>query len=977
MGQPRDGEVRVCVLGPVELWLRGRRTAWGPPLCRATLALLALADGRVVPATDLVDGLWGEDPPPSARKNVQAHISALRRVLGERLVTRAPGYVLTLLPGEIDLGEFERLAADAVSAAGGGDLDRAAGAYRAALEVWRGPPLADVAAIGGLGRHADALDSRRMVVQSAWIETELTLGRTADLLPVLEGLVAAHPLDEQLREQHIRALAAEGHRAEAWHSYVAARSLLHAELGVEPSEPLQAAAEAALERGASPATVVARPVPEPIRLLPAASTTFTGRTDAVERLAGWLRSDRVRNVPRVCVVSGVAGIGKSAVAVRAAHEVAELYPDGQVAVDLRGGASGDEPLSPYEACVRVLRAIGVPSGLVPRDVDEAAEHWRSWVAGRRVLLLLDDAADAVAARFLTPPDGGSALVVTSRHALAELAEADHLELGPMTAAEATELLASVAGPARIDAASRDLADVLGWLGGLPLALKIVGARLAARPQWTVRTLRRRLAVEHRRLDELALGDIAVRSSLLMSIEAIESPRAQQLFRRLGLLDAPHVVVPVAAALLDVSRADVRPVLDELAEANLIEEVYPDRYRLHELVRVLARELAIERDPAAVRAAAIDRAVRAYLAGAHRAVGALRVELPSGPEDAPEVRAVARRHRIARGWLEDERPNLIAAVRHASSRLEPGDAARAVELALLLAEHFRGAGDVGAWMTVDRLARAAARRHGDRAAEALVLRDLAIAHDRVHQLEDAAGCLRDSLAIALELGDRLGVAYVRNALGINATERGDWTVAATEFAASARLRRSLGDLHGEAATLSNRGAMLALSGRHDASVRSYRAALRAARTAGSRGIEANVLCNLGDVYCRLGRPADAIDVLESSIVIYQARAERGATAAPLANLADAHHALGHSALALRLAAAAVTQYRNAGSSWGEATALRRLASFEREVGRVRHAETHLRRAISVFARIDPAEAAATEALEHPVPAGARGGGERRA
>ena len=816
-------------------------------------------------------------------------------------------------------------------------------------------------------------------MQIAWVETELALGRSADLLPVLEELVATHPLDEQVRQLQVSALAAAGRRAEAWNSYVSARSALGTELGVEPSAQLQAAARAALSTDPDPdpdRPTVPNPI-EPIRQLPAVGATVAGRTAEIAWLSRWLvevrldppvevRAQRASkpaddDIARVCVVSGVAGIGKSTVALRAAHDAAAHFPDGQLYVDLRGGAQELEPLTPYEACVRVLHTIGVPPGLVPRDIDEASEQWRSWATGRRVLLLLDDASDAAAARVLLPPDGGSALIVTSRQSIAELPEAEHLELGPMSPAEATELLASVAGPARIDAASRELADVLRWLGGLPLALKIVGARMAARPRWTVRTLHRRLAAEHRRLDELELGDIAVRSSLQVSVDAIESRLAQQLFRRLGLLDAPHVVAPVAAALLDVSRADVRPVLDQLADANLIEEVYPDRYRLHELVRVLARDLAIAHDPAAVRTAAVDRAVRAYLAGAKRAVGALRSELPDGPADSAEARTVARGRRIARDWLEDERPNLLFAVRHAATRLEPGSGALAVELALVLAEYFRSVGDVGSWMTVDRLARAAARREGDRAAEAQVLRDLAVAHERAHQLDASAGCLRASLALALDLGDRAGVAAVRNALGINATERGDWTTAATEYAASARLRRALGDLAGEAATLSNRGAMFALSGRPAPSVRSYRAALRAARAAGARDVEANVLCNLGDLYCRIGRPTDAIGVLEASIAVHHAKADEGGTAAPLANLADAHHALGHADLALRLAAEAVSQYRRSGSNWGAATALRRLGLFERESGRTSAAEAHLRQAVRLFERLDGAEAEATAAL----------------
>ena len=610
------------ILGPVELWRDGQPVALAPKQ-QVVLAALLLHANQVVPAGWLVEQLWGTQPPATARKTLQSLVLRLRRALPPgTLLTREPGYLLRVEADQLDLSCFQQLVGEAATAAAEGDSGRAAQRLREALALWRGPALAGVDSDALQQTEVPRLEELRLGALEARVDAELRLGRHAELVGELRALVAEHPLRERFWEQLMLALYRAGRQAEALDAYRQLRRRLVEELGIEPSPPVQrlqreilnaAPGLALADTTASPAEGArARPgqgmaavVP---RQLPPDAASFTGRERELERLCELLSGGGQRGAVPIVALDGAAGVGKSAVAARAAHQLAGQFPDGQLYADLQGATPGLAPLPPLEVLSRFLRAFGVDGQRLPVNVEEAAALFRSLAAGRRLLLVLDNAATAEQVRPLLPASPSCAVLVTSRQLLSGIHGAEHLHLDVLPADEAVRLLGHLAGPERI-AAEPEAAVALAQLCGyLPLALRIAGARLAARPAWPVRALVERLADERRRLDELSLGDLAVRTSLQVSYHALD-PQVARLFRLLGLLDGPDVGVPVVAALLDQPVEATEAALERLVDARLLESLAPGRYRFHDLLRLFARERAAAEEPPPARAAALTRAFR--------------------------------------------------------------------------------------------------------------------------------------------------------------------------------------------------------------------------------------------------------------------------------------------------------------------------------------------------------------------------------
>jgi DNA-binding SARP family transcriptional activator len=506
-------DLEYRLLGPVEAWWGGMPVRLGGPKPRALLAVLLLRAGQVVPADALVDAIWGEEPPDTARALVQSYVSALRRALpgeaGETIQTRSPGYVLEPGPGRVDLVRFEELTAQGRRAAAEGDHRSAARALREALALWRGPALGGVG--GALRGEAVRLEEARQAALEERISAELEIaGQEADLATELTALVAAHPTRERLRGQLMLALYRLGRQADALAVYGEGRAVLADELGIDPGPELNRMHEAVLRadpgllpgRRAVGPTPAARTggAPRPVSLLPPALGDFTGRETESAQVAEWLTGPR--GAMPVVVVSGPAGVGKSALAVQAAHRVAERYPDGQLYAELHGFS---EPVPPGEVLGRLLRALGADP---PEDPAERGDLFRSLVAGRRVLLVLDDAGSESQVRPLLPGSASCGVLVTSRTRLGGLVGARRTDLDVLDDVCGLELLARVIGTTwgdpREESAARRIVDLCG---GLPLALRIAGARLAIRRHWTPSMLADRLADEHRRLDELSVGDL--------------------------------------------------------------------------------------------------------------------------------------------------------------------------------------------------------------------------------------------------------------------------------------------------------------------------------------------------------------------------------------------------------------------------------------------------------------------------------------
>ncbi len=974
--------MRFGLLGPVEAWTgdqsgdrSGDRSAdMGSPKQRAVLAVLLLNADRVVAVDAIVDAVWGEDVPRTVRKNIQVYTSRLRGLIGYGPVFAPPGYRLPVPPDALDLHRFRELVDVAREARRAGRLPEAAQGYRAAEALWRGDALADLTDIGRMGPVAAQLDEQRRQAAEEGIDVELELRRHAELLPRLAALVDRHPLHERFAAQHVVALLRCGRRTDAYAAFLRCQRILHQELGLAPGQELRRlAARLRDDTTSDPHAPAAGPPrtgsttngssngtttgPAPVRQLPTAPDTFTGRTTELAALRGRL-TRWPRHTSAVCVVTGPPGIGKSALAIHAGHELADEFPDGQLYINLCGATAGARPVATVEVLARFLRALGVGDTTIPADPDEAAALLRSHLARRRMLVLLDNAADTDQVRPLITAGPNTAVIVTARRALADLDGASHLELTPLHEQDALTLLLELAdggsgtaqpGPAK---AGTDLAAagrVLGWLGGLPLAIRIAGARLAARPSWSLSTLAERLADQQRRLTELRLGDLGVRGSLLVSYQALDDPGAARLLRLLGLLDGPDVTLPAAAALLGEPATVTQDALDELVDTHLLDEAPAGRYRLHDLVRLFARERAEAEDDPARRNDALARVLRLYLVTTLRAAAFLRPSPPITDVGAgPGVELTDRTSAVA--WLEAERANLVAAVALADrpDRPDPGPLTRlGVDLAVALAAFFHARGHVHDWLTVNEHGCAMARRLSDAAAEAELLTDIAAGHYCQHRLAEAAAYLRRALPRWEAAGDRAGQARVFCMLGVLHAEAGEFDRAIDRLGHSLLLRPP-DDLAGRAATQGNLGRLYTLLGRHDDAVRCLNTAAQLSRRSGWTDIEINALGNLGELHCTLGQHDTALRYLRDGLALCHEAGTTRSRAGMLRNLAKAYAGTGEPGLAIEHVRLAVREYREAEFPHGEATALHDLGTLLRAGGA--DGEDELRQARQIFAAL---------------------------
>ncbi|RFU43159.1 AfsR family transcriptional regulator, partial [Actinomadura logoneensis] len=539
--------LRFGLLGPPRGWRGNAELDLGSPQQRALLAVLLLREGAPVSAPELVSAVWDGDPPPRALGTLRTYASRLRRLFEpergpgrppEILVTVGGGYALRVPPDALDTRRFTRLVAEAEKADTDGDLARARGLLDEALGLWRGEALAGVP-----GPHAEAqrlrLTERRVAAQVSGLDLDIRLGRHAAAVGGLRRLVAEYPLRERPRELLMLALYRSGRPADALDVYLDARRVLVDELGIEPGPVLTAMHRRVLAASSPAPAASERPAQ-----LPAAVADFTGRTAQVAELR------RVLAGGGTATVAGTAGVGKSALALRVAHLLRPDHPDGQLYADLHG--AHERPADPHPVLGAFLKSLGVAPEAVPNDLADRTALLRRVLAGRRVLMLLDDARDTAQILPLLPAAPGATVIVTGRYRLDALDGAHSLDLDVFTPDESRELLVRIAGTDRTDAEPDAVRELLEACGHLPLAVRVAAARLAARPGWTVRSLVDRLADRRRRLAELRVADLAVEAVFQLGYSRL-GPASRRAFRLLALPDGPSFSVPAAAALLAVPR----------------------------------------------------------------------------------------------------------------------------------------------------------------------------------------------------------------------------------------------------------------------------------------------------------------------------------------------------------------------------------------------------------------------------------------
>ncbi|WP_158103273.1 AfsR/SARP family transcriptional regulator, partial [Crossiella equi] len=864
---------------------------------RALLASLLLRANQVVPVEELIDRIWGEAPPARSRGTLQTYVMRLRHALGDepgpgQLVhTRPEGYLIRLRPAQLDLFAFRELLARGRAHAEAGAAAAEADCLRRALALWRGPALSDVPSEALLRDEAPRLAEERLQALERRLEVDLALGRHAELVGELRGLTAEHPLRERFWHQLMLALYRCDRQAEALQAFQRLGDTLAEELGIDPGEPVRRLHRAIL---ANDPVLAAPPVAERVRCdeapvrglprLPPDLPDFVGREQELAQVAELLAGGPLRTAAPIVVLSGPPGRGKTALAVRAAHRLAERFPHGQLHIDLRGHACG-QPMTVEEALAHFLRALGVPQKQIPTEIEEQAALYRSLLTGRRVLVVLDNAASAEQVRPLLPAEPACGVLVTSRddlRGLTALQGARRLTPDVLGRAHARGLLAAVLGEARVAAQEQAVAELAERCGRIPLALRLAAAGLAARPELTVAGFLDGL----RPVEPLDGDDPApVHAAFDQAYRTLPASDAH-LFRCLGLVPGPDLTALAAAALTGGTEAGAAAGLHRLAAAHLVVEPVPGRFQLPDLLRRYARDRGRADDQAAAR----ERLFAAYLRGADTAIrllypdALLRVAVDEHAP-APELTSAAD----ALAWLDTERPNLLAAVRHAADHGPPATAWRLIDS---LRRYFHAHRHTAEWLAAGHAALRAAQEHGEveaaatmhhnigtahanggdyhqavehferalalragrpaTTASASTLNNLGIAHAVFGRLADAAAQLRDAVAMHRELG-AAGLAHSTLVnLAIVLTDLGELRTAAGQ------LHEALAHYtdHGTRHDLANTTAVLARTcfdlGEHAEAGQHAEVALAHALAVEDRRTEAEALCTLAALHLAGGR-----------------------------------------------------------------------------------------------------------------------------
>jgi DNA-binding SARP family transcriptional activator len=936
-----DPGLRIGVLGPLQGTRDGAPISLPRGRAAVLLAVLALSPGRPIGSARLAELIWDDDDRPErARARLQTVVARLRGLLAGLVVTAGDGYLLDIEPAQVDLWRFRQLVQDAgrspASALAG--LDEAVG-------LWRGEPLADVRS-AALDRDViPGLTEEYLSAVQQRAGLGLAAGQAEPVTAELRGLTGRYPLREPLWELLMRALAQAGRPAEAIAEYHRARQLLAGELGVDPSPELQGlyqqllladqvtATGLAPDRAPeSPAAAPATRPGGPLRRLPADTRVFTGRRPELTRLLtlagsageagrtdGTGRTDGAGAAGTVVIsaIDGMAGIGKTALAVHVAHQLADRFPDGQLFIDLHGYTQGYPPRTANQALEAFLRTLGVPTAQIPGDVEERAALYRERLAGTRTLIVLDNAADEAQVRPLIPGSAGCLVLVTSRRKLQALDDAHTLALDVLPGADATALLSAAAGPGRIAADDPVAAELVALCGRLPLTVRIAAALLRNRPTWSPAHLAGRLRAEHTRLAALAGAAEDRDPAALFDLSSQNLGHDQRrLYRYLGLTPGPEVDAHAAAALLDRDPAPAERLLQALVDHNLLLEPSAGRYRMHDLIRAHARTLAGQ-DPRPEQQAALARLLDYY------------------------QQAVAQADRT---WLRAERANLAACVRYT---IDHGLDQRTIAFTAGVAGLLRADGPWAQAIAAQQAGVAAATRLGDSAAEAWALTELGTLHRLTGDYAGAGRDLWAALARHREAGDQAAQAQVLSELGNVGRLSNDYPAAEGSLQAALAIYRVLRDKVGQARVLTDLGIVGSMSGRFQDAEQRLRAALELCRAEGDLSAQPRALTELSELQRLTGDYDQARRNAESAVAISARLGDRLAQANALLRLGRTLCLIGDYDDAARRGEAALQIHRELGARLGQANALTLLAEVCSRNGDYAGAARDLEQAIATY------------------------------
>ncbi|WP_181923631.1 AfsR/SARP family transcriptional regulator [Streptomyces inhibens] len=1000
------------LMGTVELRSGARGSGLGSGKERIVLAALAHDVGRPVSIETLAHRLWDDSPPRRARPNLYTYVSRVRRALAEiggaeapPLALRARTYTLEADPETVDLRRYLNLVARARVLSDSGDTPGALGLLDRAAALYRGEPLAGLS-----GSWAEqvrtTVAARQLAATLTRSGIELRLGHFAEVVPDLTTLLERHPADEALTAQLALALYGCGRIAEATEVLHKTGARLRRGFGADPGSALRR-----IQRGilsGVPAAELLTPAPAaPVTSGPAPTTglpvpdnlprdvPWVGRRDELRRLTAALTdapdSAASARHPVVALeaIDGMGGVGKTSLAVHAAHLLRHRFPGGRVHLDLRAHAPFEAPLEPAAALGILLRRFGMPAARIPHELEELVAQWRALLSDRRAVIILDDATGPDQVRPLLPAGSSPSLVIiTSRSRLTGLPDVRPISLGALTPDDAVALLRSRLGNERL-VNDESAAEIVRFCGHLPLALDMVTSRLKTRTTWSTADLRDRLVRERGRLGEIrdASGDIT--RTFDFSYRGLTAPQ-QHAFRMLGRHIGSEFGVHAAAALIDRPVDGTERTLEELLNLHMVMEPSPHRFRLHDLLRVYANELTADVPDADHDRQAVQRLTDFYLHTADRADRMLyphraRIGLPvaARPAELPQWLDPAG----PKEWLLTEKPNLLAVVEYARAQ---GDTLRTALLAHVLGEylvaeghwdlarelheaavaHWRAEEDAGAearalldLTTVlargggyDRALRAAhraldlARRAPDPEAEAEALHQQAVLLWYTARNLEALPLQQQALSLRMRTADRRQQARSLLTLGIILLHLGSHAEAFGSFQDALERFRAVDDRRGQYLTLNNLGELHLASGAPDRAGHAYRQALTLARSMSDRAEQATVRMNLAGVLTTAGELDEALTLHSEALEALRDIGDRRNEAVAMNALGRTLQLAGRDDEALAHHRAAVALARRIGAACEEARALRELGLAELRTGRVGQAARHLEGSLALARRI---------------------------
>lgn len=954
-GETGSGEtlLRVQVLGPVRAWLGAEELDIGSAQPRAVLAVLALAEGRAVSRSELIDAIW-DSPTDKADKALFSHVSRLRAALepgrrsrapGEALVSVGSGYSLRIDSGQVDAGAFAREVAQARKARSAGDFAAAAALVEHALGRWQGTALAGITGLWADAERAGLEEARQAAVEQL-AEIKLEMGCHAEMTAELAGLVRKYPFRERLRSLYMLALYRSGRQADALAAFREARRALDADQGIEPGAALRRLHEQML--AADPALDLRLPAPrgpydpagsadfaaEPgdgttVRFsLPPDAAAFTGRTLELDHITTAIAgAAEAGGVVAIHAIGGMPGVGKTALAVHVAHTLRSKFPDRQLFIDLHAHTPGKEPVPADEALAGLLTTVGVDARYLPDGIEGRTGLWRDRMAGQRAVLVLDNVASSAQAAPLLPGTEHCLVLVTSRRHLGDLPGAvAHVMLDVLSPDQARDMFLRLA-PRASTGPPEAVTELVELAGFLPLAISLLARVYARHPSWTLADL-----VQETRASMLTLAaeNISVAAAFEVSYRSL-LPDQQQFLRRLGIHPGTTIDRYAAAALTGTDLPEATRYLDTMHREALLTEAAYRRYGMHDLIRRYASDRAAT-DPAADRSLALERLLDYYTAAmvtaqsrlARRTRDAQARTPKAHPATMPDLGDTA----AALAWARAERANLLACLDEA---VKSGQHARVVALTAGLAVLLQQDGPWTDAITLDITAAEAARQLGDRLSQANALNDLGVVQRLTGQYSAAAQALGQALGSYRELGDRLGQANALNDLGVVHRMDGQYPVAAEVLDQALSIYRALGDRLGEANAQHDLGALRLVTGEYAKAVKLLRAALAIYEDLRDLLGQAHALNFLGDAQRMIGSYSDAAQDLEAALSIYRQLGDRRGQANALNFLGIVRRLTGDYEAAGAALEEALSIARDVGSRLGQANALGSLGITRRLAG----------------------------------------------